>query len=87
MFGFCYKNTKSIFKSQNNNKENLISCVVENVNELIVDQYGNYVVQYVIELKDLEINSKIADIIGGHIKRLANEKFSSNAIEKVFYMT
>lgn len=51
--------------------------------EMVRDQYGNYVIQYVIELKNMEINGKIADKLKGFVFELATEKFSSNVIEKV----
>ncbi len=53
------------------------------VGDLVRDQYGNYVVQYVIELKLPHVNSEIADRLSGSIIVLASEKFSSNVIEKV----
>ena len=61
----------------------LIDRIVEFVPQLIRDQYGNYVVQYVIELKMLPVNGRIVDALRGSILELSNEKFSSNVIEKV----
>lgn len=54
---------------------------------MVRDQYGNYVTQYVIGLKDMEINGKIVDRLKGGILELSNEKFSSNVIEKVRPLT
>ena len=50
---------------------------------MVRDQYGNYVIQYVIELKDMATNGKIVDSLSGYILELSNEKFSSNVVEKV----
>lgn len=50
---------------------------------MVRDQFGNYVIQYVIDLKNFEINGKIVDRLEGSILELSNEKFSSNVIEKV----
>ncbi len=61
----------------------LINKVVSLINDLVRDQYGNYVVQYVIELKFPAVNAQIADRLAGSILSLASEKFSSNVIEKV----
>ncbi len=47
------------------------------------DQYGNYVIQCVIEQKLSKINAQIYQFIKGEIVVLANEKFSSNAVEKL----
>ena len=44
--------------------------------------YGNYVVQYVLELKSLEINKLIGKRLLGSLLELGKEKFSSNVIEK-----
>jgi hypothetical protein len=61
----------------------LIDRIVQFTPQLIRDQYGNYVVQYVIELKMLPVNGRIVDTLRGSIIELSNEKFSSNVIEKV----
>ena len=65
----------------------LVDRIVKLCADLVRDQYGNYVVQYVIELKSLDANAKIADNLSGSIKELANQKFSSNVIEKVCFIT
>ena len=39
-------------------------------------------VQYVLELKNLEINIKIGEQLIGSLLKLGKEKFSSNVIEK-----
>lgn len=58
---------------------------MSNAQEMVRDQYGNYVIQYVIELKNYDVNGKIVDKLKGLIYELANEKFSSNVIEKVLH--
>jgi len=52
---------------------------------MVRDQYGNYVMQYVLSLKNMNVNGRIVDKLKGSILELSNEKFSSNVIEKVFY--
>jgi len=44
--------------------------------------YGNYVVQYVLELKSLQINKLIGQRLLGSLLELGKQKFSSNVIEK-----
>jgi len=44
--------------------------------------YGNYVVQYVLELKMVEVNQRIGSKLLGSLLQLGMEKFSSNVIEK-----
>ncbi len=41
-------------------------------------------VQYVIEMKDLQVNGMVADRLRGFVAGLSNAKFSSNVVEKVF---
>lgn len=50
---------------------------------MVSDQYGNYVVQYVLELGNLNKNAMIADALKGQVARLSAGKFSANVVEKV----
>jgi len=49
----------------------------------MMDQYGNYVLQYIITLADFKNNDKIANFFKYNIGHLSKQKFSSNVIEKV----
>ena len=50
----------------------------------VVAQFGNYVVQYVIMLKDFNVNKLIADeFLKMNIIAISKQKFSSNVVEKV----
>jgi len=49
----------------------------------VSDQYGNYVVQYVLELGNLYKNAMIADSLVGRVEKLSIGKFSANVVEKV----
>ena len=53
------------------------------INELIIDQYGNYVIQYILEnnRKNNELN-EIYQSLKGHIYDYSFHKFASNVIEK-----
>ena len=46
------------------------------------DPFGNYVVQYVLELGHPEATERIMEKLGGHYSDLAQQKFSSNVVEK-----
>ena len=46
------------------------------------DPFGNYVVQYVLELGHPEATERIMDKLTGHYSDLAQQKFSSNVVEK-----
>ena len=46
------------------------------------DPFGNYVVQYVLELGHPEATERIMEKLIGHYSDLAQQKFSSNVVEK-----
>ncbi|KAL6450919.1 MPT5 Suppressor protein MPT5 [Candida maltosa Xu316] len=55
----------------------------ENFKLLINDQFGNYVLQYLISINSLDINFKIfQNFVSFGISNLCNLKFSSNVVEK-----
>jgi len=49
----------------------------------MTDQYGNYVIQYILTFNDYSTNKKIAGIFLTDLPFLSRQKFSSNVIEKV----
>jgi hypothetical protein len=59
--------------------DNLISYSLT----LILDQYGNYVVQYILALNDYNYNNKIITGLLKDISYLSKQKYSSNVVEKV----
>jgi hypothetical protein len=61
----------------------LINEVVNNVKELINDEYSNYVVSEVIFFKDQSINREIAKVICTNLSWYCNSKFSSSVVEKL----
>jgi hypothetical protein len=50
--------------------------------ELVQDAFGNYVVQYVLDLQLPEVNGRMAQIFSRQLLELSKQKFSSNVIEK-----
>jgi len=60
----------------------IIGLVVSNAKKLVLDPFGNYVVQYVLELKSAELTRGIANALVGAFAELSLQKFSSNVIEK-----
>lgn len=59
----------------------MINEVVNNVKELINDQFANYVVSEVINFKDQAINKEISKIISQNLLRYCNSKYSSSVVE------
>jgi len=62
-------------------KHQVVMQVVEKTVQLVQDQYGNYVVQYVLEQVPA-YRPNIVGIIAISIIQLSRQKFSSNVVEK-----
>ena len=62
--------------------------LLENISEhsmfLILNQFGNYVIQFVISKNIIPINDKIVEGFIDNLIFLAKQKYSSNVIEKCF---
>ena len=80
----CCVIQKCLLSGIKEQKEKIIYLVLQNTFNLIINQFGNYVYQSVILLKDEKINIKIIEIILDKIIILCKEKYSSNVIEKLF---
>ena len=63
-------------------KAQLISQITKNAYELVQDPFGNYVLQYIVDLNDPEFTEPLCYAFGGNIPKLSKQKFSSNVIEK-----
>ena len=63
-------------------RESLVSCIVDNAVALVQDAYGNYAVQYVLDLNLPTVNARLGHIFTQQIVVLSEQKFSSNVIEK-----
>lgn len=51
---------------------------------MIQDQYGNYVIQHILERGKDQDKTKIMKKISGRILSLSKHKFASNVVEKCF---
>lgn len=60
----------------------IIEQVVRHARKLVLDPFGNYVVQYVLDLKSHELTLGVARALRGSFAELSVQKFSSNVIEK-----
>ncbi|KAK6078005.1 RNA-binding protein (pumilio domain-containing protein) [Seiridium cupressi] len=63
-------------------KITLISQITENATRLVQDPFGNYVVQYIIDLNEPSFTEPLVIKFLGSIGRLSRHKFSSNVMEK-----
>lgn len=60
----------------------LVNQIVSNACQLIQDPFGNYVLQYIIDLNETEFTEPLVLQFQGRIVAFSKQKFSSNVIEK-----
>ena len=63
-------------------KKELMMKIADSTRVFVKNPFGNYVVQYVLELKVEDVNRRIGEKLLGSLLELGREKFSSNVIEK-----
>ncbi len=80
----CCALQKCIDYANEDQKKSLVELIIANTIILMSDQYGNYVLQYIIMLNNFTVNHHIACHFRGNISFLSKQKFSSNVIEKCF---
>lgn len=49
---------------------------------LLQDGFGNYCLQYVVDLEQTDVNIAVLKRLTGHFPELSQQKFSSNVVEK-----
>ena len=62
--------------------KSLILKILSDIGALVNDEYGNYTIQLIIELKEKEYNDIIYDYLIKNCLSLSKKKFSSNVIDK-----
>ena len=78
----CCVLQKCIEYSNDKQKKNFLKQIAIKSFGLFNDQFGNYVVQYCINLCDFEINKIFVDNFLNNILKFSTQKYSSNIIEK-----
>ncbi|OAG11068.1 ARM repeat-containing protein [Paraphaeosphaeria sporulosa] len=63
-------------------KVQLVRQITANSFNLVQDPFGNYVVQYILDLNEMSFTTPLCLNFQGHIAELSKQKFSSNVIEK-----
>ncbi|KAJ2080271.1 hypothetical protein H4R24_003189 [Coemansia sp. RSA 988] len=76
VFQRCIDHATPVQKSQ------LVGVVISQALSLVQDPFGNYVVQYVLDLHIPEYSEPLITKFVGHICALSLQKFSSNVMEK-----
>merc|ERR1719242_2875263 len=57
-------------------------AVVKHANTLVENQYGNYIVQHLLDLAPQDVTDLIKEKMHGKFVRYSKQKFSSNVVEK-----
>ncbi|XP_049932330.1 uncharacterized protein LOC116248757 isoform X2 [Nymphaea colorata] len=83
----CCVLQKCLHHSEGERRQRLVSEVVMNALILSQDPFGNYVVQYVIELGLSWATTHVIDQLEGHFVNLSTQKYSSNVVEKCLKMS
>jgi len=78
----CSALQKLIDLGTNKQKYKLINNIINNINKLIGNQCGLYIIQFVMNKKDYQINDIILQRIIYNITKYSKQKYSSNVIEK-----
>ncbi len=61
----------------------ILEMIKERVLDIVSDQYGNYVIQHILEYQDDKHKLDILQKLSGRVFELSIHKYSSNVIEKL----
>lgn len=78
----CCVLQRCIDHAQGLQRARLIARITKSAFELVQDPFGNYVVQYILDLDEIEFTRPLCESFCGKIPDLSKQKFSSNVIEK-----
>ena len=77
----CYFLKKYFETTSNINIENVIINIEKTLNIIITDQYGNYIIQSILNFKNNKLKEKILNSIILNLNFYSKQKFSSNVVE------
>ena len=80
----CCVIQKCIEAGNQEQKNKLLELSNLNCENLISDQFGNYVIQFVVNLNLKIVNQKVCQVLKNNLYQLCKEKYASNVIEKFF---
>ncbi|XP_019428117.1 PREDICTED: pumilio homolog 12-like [Lupinus angustifolius] len=61
----------------------LVQAIIYNAALLAEDPYGNYVVQYLVEMEIVKVNGMIISELGGKYVQLSRNKHASNVVQNL----
>ncbi|KAG7557102.1 Pumilio RNA-binding repeat [Arabidopsis suecica] len=79
--GYCMLN-QCIRQSSRELRDPLIKEIISNVVRLCKNCYGNYVVQFVLDLEDCEVTSALSKHLDGNYVQLSYDKYGSHVVQK-----
>ncbi|XP_033130163.1 pumilio homolog 15-like [Brassica rapa] len=71
-----------IGKSPREIRDPLISGILTNSLSLCINRYGNYAVQYVLEMENCQVAASLSQYLDGHYVQLSCDKFGSHVVQK-----
>ncbi|EJD55254.1 ARM repeat-containing protein [Auricularia subglabra TFB-10046 SS5] len=78
----CCVLQRCIDHASDSQRVQLVQEITYNALTLVQDPYGNYVVQYILDLNDNRFSDGVIRQFSGNVCALSVQKFSSNVIEK-----
>lgn len=78
----CCVLQRCIDHASGHQKAQLISQITANAFSLVQDPFGNYVLQYIVDLGESAFTDPLCYSFQGSVPLLSKQKFSSNVIEK-----
>ncbi|EXJ92260.1 hypothetical protein A1O3_00810 [Capronia epimyces CBS 606.96] len=78
----CCVLQRCIDHAQGFQRAQLIARITHCAFDLVQDPFGNYVVQYILDLDEIAFTKPLCESFLGRIPALSKQKFSSNVIEK-----
>lgn len=57
--------------------------LAKNLDKIVNDEYGNFVVQIIVNMKITEVNDIVYEYLTINLQKLSMKKYSSNVIDKV----
>lgn len=78
----CCVLQRCIDHASGSQKAKLIAQITSNSFALVQDPFGNYVVQYILDLAEPLFTNPMCRTFAGNVSSLSKQKFSSNVIEK-----
>jgi hypothetical protein len=79
----CMVMQKCLYHWSDDQRLRLTEWIVEECLDLSQNQFGNYIVQNIIQMNNFEQNQSMLKIFSPHLVTLCSQKFSSNVVEKV----